>query len=407
VFISFAPLVIAFAAITPQGNNTPQEKNVKMAEEKKADCSPEGIAHKLARPNILALAPYRCARDDYSSGILLDANENPIGPTALPTQSTTNSLSLERYPDPYQITLKHKYLQFRNASTQLTPDNVFVGVGSDEAIDLLMRIFCVPGVDNIVITPPTYGMYKVSAAVNDVEVIKVDLTPDFDVRVNETLAATNANTKLLFICSPGNPTARAIPHSTIIALATSPLYNGYIVVDEAYIDFSPVASTISLLSSYPNIIVLQTLSKAFGLAGIRCGFALSHPDVIQLMNNVKAPYNMNSLTTEVAINALGNVEDVLKVNVQTLLEQREVVMKELEKLDFVTKVYPSDANFVLFRLERFAQEVYKVMADGGVVTRYRGNEVHCHECIRVSIGQEHENQEFLKRLVDTYQKLSS
>uniref|UniRef100_A0A7S4VKP6 histidinol-phosphate transaminase n=1 Tax=Ditylum brightwellii TaxID=49249 RepID=A0A7S4VKP6_9STRA len=225
--------------------------------------------------------------------------------------------------------------------------------------------------------------------------------------LQKTLAATNANTKLLFICSPGNPTARAIPHSTIIALATSPLYNGYIVVDEAYIDFSPVASTISLLSSYPNIIVLQTLSKAFGLAGIRCGFALSHPDVIQLMNNVKAPYNMNSLTTEVAINALGNVEDVLKVNVQTLLEQREVVMKELEKLDFVTKVYPSDANFVLFRLERFAQEVYKVMADGGVVTRYRGNEVHCHECIRVSIGQEHENQEFLKRLVDTYQKLSS
>eukprot|EP00565_Helicotheca_tamesis_P009184 CAMPEP_0185729932 /NCGR_PEP_ID=MMETSP1171-20130828/7761_1 /TAXON_ID=374046 /ORGANISM="Helicotheca tamensis, Strain CCMP826" /LENGTH=383 /DNA_ID=CAMNT_0028398875 /DNA_START=175 /DNA_END=1326 /DNA_ORIENTATION=- len=379
------------------------------SEEKKADCSPPsppGIAHTLARPNILALHPYRCARDDYSTGILLDANENPIGPTALPTQSTSNTLTLERYPCPYQIPLKTKYLSYRDVSGTLGAQNVFVGVGSDEAIDLLMRIFCRPGVDNVVVTPPTYGMYKVSAAVNDVEVVKVDLTEGFDVRVEETLAATNSNTKLLFICSPGNPTAKAIPLSTIITLASSPTYKGYIVVDEAYIDFSPVPSAISLLSTYPNIIVLQTLSKAFGLAGIRCGFALGCPDVIQLMNNVKAPYNVNSLTSEVAMNALDRVEDVLKKNVECILEQRGVVMEALGRMEFVVKVFESDANFVLFRLKSHAKEVYKVMADQGVVTRYRGTEVHCDECIRVSIGTEEENKAFLKLLVETYNTLT-
>ena len=216
-----------------------------------------GIAASLARPNILALHPYRCARDDYDQGILLDANENAIGPTSLPTNSLNpynNHLVLERYPCPYQIPLKEAYASYRGHG--LKPENIFVGVGSDEAIDLLMRIFCTPGVDNILTTPPTYGMYKVSANVNDVKILEVPLTPDFELRVPEMLEAANDNTKLLFVCSPGNPTCKAIPISDIITLAESTSYKGLIIVDEAYVDFSTIQSAVSLIQSHPNIVVL-------------------------------------------------------------------------------------------------------------------------------------------------------
>jgi histidinol-phosphate aminotransferase len=374
-------------------------------EEKKQEAI-SGIAHRLARPNILELHPYRCARDDYSSGILLDANENALGPTSPPTNSLDpydNHNVLERYPDPYQIALKEKYAQYRGHG--LKPENIFVGVGSDEAIDLLMRIFCRPGQDTILITPPTYGMYKVCAKVNDVQVINCPLTPDFDLRINEMLDAATADTKLMFVCSPGNPTSKAIPLEDVEKLASSSRYDGIIVVDEAYVDFSPKGSAVSLVSKYPNIVVLQTLSKAFGLAGIRCGFAIGAPDVIQLMNNVKAPYNVNSLTSEVAINAMANIA-TLEKNVATLLEQREVVANALSSLEFVTTVYPSDANFILFRVDKNAKEIYKSMADGGVVTRYRGTEMHCDECIRVTVGTEEENKTFLERLAKTYSDLA-
>ena len=219
------------------------------------------------------------------------------------------------------------------------------------------------------------------------------------------LEATTDDTKLLFVCSPGNPTSKAIPLEDVETLAKSSRYEGIIVVDEAYVDFSDKGSAISLVEKYPNIVVLQTLSKAFGLAGIRCGFAIGSPDVIQLMNNVKAPYNVNSLTSEVAMNALDNVA-VLEKNVGILLEQREVVASALTNLDFVTKVYPSDANFILFRVKKNAKEIYKAMADGGVVTRYRGTEMHCNECIRVTIGTEEENKVFLERLAKTYNELA-
>lgn len=218
------------------------------------------------------------------------------------------------------------------------------------------------------------------------------------------LDATTANTKLLFVCSPGNPTSKAIPLADIERLVSSPRYDGIVVVDEAYVDFSSKGSALSLVSRYPNIVVLQTFSKAFGLAGIRCGFAIGAPDVIQLMNNVKAPYNVSSLTSEVAVNALDNVPR-LERNIKTLLQQREVVANALQKLDFCLKVYPSDANFILFRVKKNAKEIYKAMADGGLVTRYRGSELHCEECIRVTIGSPEENQEFLTRLADTYKLL--
>jgi len=380
------------------------EFGIRMAEVNKSE-NGVGIAAKLARPNILELQPYRCARDDYSEGVLLDANENALGPTSVPSNSLDpydNHLVLERYPDPYQITLKEKYATYRGNG--LTHANIFCGVGSDEAIDLLMRIFCQPGVDNILITPPSYGMYKVSAKVNDVEVIACPLSKTFDLRVPETLDTANSRTKLLFICSPGNPTCKAIPLAEIERVATSSQYEGIVVVDEAYVDFSDKGSAVSLIRKYPNIVVLQTLSKAFGLAGIRCGFAIGATDVIQLMNNVKAPYNVNSLTSEVAINALNSI-DTLVQNVSILLKQRVVVAERLNSLEFVTQVFPSDSNFLLFRLREKAKEIYKSMANIGVVVRYRGNEMHCVECLRVTIGTAEENQKFLELLVETHKQV--
>lgn len=224
------------------------------------------------------------------------------------------------------------------------------------------------------------------------------------------------NVKLIFLCSPGNPTAKAIPLPDIERIVSSAeAQNAIVVVDEAYIDFAcPVAdySAVKLIAKYPNVVVLQTLSKAFGLAAIRCGFCLGPPDIIQLLNNVKAPYNINALTSRLAISALDEIldqkhsENILSKNIASILQQRDVVMQALKKLDFVQKVYPSDANFVLFSIAQNAQAVYKNMADDGVVIRYRGNEMHCAECLRVTIGTPEENQAFLQKLVDTYQSLS-
>jgi len=219
------------------------------------------------------------------------------------------------------------------------------------------------------------------------------------------LEAVTDKVKLMFVCSPGNPTCKAIPLSDIKKLAESS-YKGIIVVDEAYVDFSTESSATSLMESYPNIVVLQTLSKAFGLAGIRCGFAIGPEDVIQLMNNVKAPYNVNKLTSEVAVNAMKNIE-TLEKNIKTLLDQRKVVADALDKLDFVVKVYPSDSNFLLVRLKQLSKEIYKTMADAGIVVRYRGSELHCEECLRITIGTEEENKACLAMLEKTYNELSA
>jgi histidinol-phosphate aminotransferase len=384
-----------------------------MSEEKKESPTTTGKAAKLARPNVLTLVPYRCARDDYDSGVLLDANENAFGPTSLPSNSLNpydNGMELERYPCPYQLQLKQLLCDYRNKKVVgsyggIRPEHVFCGVGSDEAIDILIRIFCTPGHtanngggDAIMITPPTYGMYNVCANVNDVKIQSVPLTPDMDLRIPEVcclslflalccvlwellahsiitsalplLTATNEKqmseaitpeTKLIFICSPGNPTAKSIPLSDIRILASCPSYHGLIIVDEAYVDFSSEPSATSLVTEFDNIVVLQTLSKAFGLAGIRCGFAIGPPDIIQLMNNVKAPYNVNKLTSDAAMNALKNT-DQLEKNVREIIEQRGLVVKELESLEFVLKVYHSDANFLLFRVKQKANELYKIVS---------------------------------------------
>jgi len=400
-FLCCIPNHKQFELMTTQPQSLPPSSS---PPRKKTRKDSNGVAASLARPNILALQPYRCARDDYSDGILLDANENAIGPTALPTKSSDhNHLALERYPCPYQLELKGSYAKYRGHG--MKPDNIFVGVGSDEAIDLLMRIFCKPGEDCILTTPPTYGMYKVSANVNDVEIIEVPLNESFDLRIPEMLEAATANTKLMFICSPGNPSCKAIPLSDVCKIAESS-YDGIIVVDEAYVDFSSETSAISLIQSYPHIVVLQTLSKAFGLAGIRCGFAIGREDVIQLMNNVKAPYNVNKLTSEVAVNALQNIA-TLEKNIKTLLGQRQIVAKALNELHFVTKVYPSDSNFLLARLKNKSKEVYTSMANNGIVVRYRGTEVHCDECLRFTIGKPEENIACIELLKKTYEMVNS
>jgi len=328
------------------------------------------IGPRLARSNINSLQPYRCARDDYSSGILLDANENSLGP---PLSSNPNAL--ERYPDPAQIELKRLWGSLRGVST----DKIFVGNGSDEAIDLIIRCFCSPEKDAILITPPTYGMYKVCAVTNDVRIISAPLHPDFTLDVPSVLKC-RSYVKIIFICSPGNPTARSIPNDQISKVARN-APGAIVVVDEAYVDFSSDNSAVELLEKHDNIVVMQTMSKvsnkmleprfemleprfavwrlgqgvqgffsdiifftrlqAFGLAGIRCGFAIGHPSVIQIMNNVKAPYNVNKLTSATACSALGRkAVDKFKANVKEILKEREYVTRELLKLDkIVDKVF--------------------------------------------------------------------
>lgn len=339
---------------------------------------------RLVRPNIRMLTPYRCARDDYDQGILLDANENAIG--SVPADPR----ELNRYPDPHQNAFRAKFAAFRGVDSA----QIFCGVGSDEAIDLLIRIFCRPGVDNILITPPTYGMYKVSAAVNDVAVKNVPLTTDFQLNVDQTLAACDANTRLLFVCSPNNPTGNDLRRDDIHRLLLE--FQGIVVVDEAYIDFSDLPSMAAELSIYPNLVVLQTMSKSFGLAGIRLGIALASVELINYMLRVKAPYNINKLTTEVALKALDAVTE-MRSHVAVLNQERKRVAAALATIPGVGRIHPSDANFLLAEVE-YAQSVYKTMADAGVVVRFRGDQIHCDSTLRFTIGTPVENDRMLALL---------
>jgi histidinol-phosphate aminotransferase len=265
--------------------------------------------------------------------------------------------------------LKEKIAKFRGFSIQ--KEQIFLGVGSDEAIDLLFRIFCNPVIDNVIVTPPTYGMYKVCAKVNDVSVKSAPLTSSFDLDIEGTLSLIDNNTKLIFICSPGNPSCKVIPNSEVEKVLTK-FKTGIVVVDEAYIDFSSSVSACALLSKYPNVVVLQTLSKAFGLAGIRLGMLIGKQDVVQLFNNVKAPYNINKLTAEVA-NAVFDDPVALQsytTNVSILMQERDFLLQEMKKIKVIKKIHHTDANFILFVVEK-AQQIYKTMADRGVVCRYR------------------------------------
>ncbi|CBJ30455.1 Histidinol-phosphate transaminase [Ectocarpus siliculosus] len=356
----------------------------------------------LVRSNIQDLTPYRCARDDYSEGVLLDANENSYGPSLVAGQGTVDleGLDLNRYPDPQQLEVKALLAEMRG----VRPEQIFVGVGSDEAIDLLIRIFCTPGEDSIIVTPPSYGMYKVCAKVNDVQTQQVPLTPDYDVVVSEVLRAATPSSKLLFLCSPGNPTGKSIPASVVRDIVGGG-FDGIVVVDEAYVDFSGKDSACSLIDELDTVVVLQTLSKAFGLAAIRMGFAYANEHIIQYMNNVKAPYNVNRLTQEVAVRALKD-RSLYEDRVTTILDERIRLQEALRRYSFVKEVKESDANFFLVQVDH-AQEIYKRMANNGVVVRFRGNELHCKDCLRVTVGTAAENNRLLELLEKTVAAISA
>ncbi|MEX0723345.1 MAG: histidinol-phosphate transaminase [Gracilimonas sp.] len=338
----------------------------------------------LVRENILNLKPYRSARDDFDSGILLDANENSFG------APFADDLELNRYPMPYQEELRDKIAAFRGVEK----GNVFVGVGSDEAIDLILRIFCRPEKDRIIINPPTYGMYKVSANINDITVDEVLLTESFQLQPEKILKTVKPETKVIFICSPNNPTANSMDINDIVKVLEG--FDGIVVVDEAYIDFSRQGSLTSNIRDFKNLVVLQTMSKSFGLAGIRLGIALADPLVISYMMKVKAPYNVNKLTSTKATKAFMSLDHITK-NIQAILEERERVVAKLVTFSQVERVYPTDANFVMFKLSD-AQSIYKKLAEEGVIIRYRGNEPHCENCLRLTIGTSTENDRFFSAL---------
>ncbi|QSZ33621.1 hypothetical protein DSL72_005189 [Monilinia vaccinii-corymbosi] len=377
-----------------------------------------------ARPNILALEPYRCARDDYKDNghnILLDANENAFGP-ALPDSTTSNKeflnfLGLNRYPDPHQLPLKSLWCKLRNThhhtERPLDPLNLFLGVGSDEAIDALLRCFCTPSVDSILVCPPTYGMYSVSAQVNDVALVKVPLlpAPEFGLDVPAILATLSRPQpkpiKLIYICSPGNPTGSLIPKEQIEQILLHKTWNGLVVVDEAYIDFSPEGSSLAeWVNEWPNLVVLQTLSKAFGLAGIRLGAAFASVEVAALLNNLKAPYNISSPTEALASQALqkGGLSIMRKYK-ESIVGQRERLLKELPKVNGVGRFRGGVAsNFLLVEIlnqerkpdNEVARKVYESLAESrGVVVRFRGKEHGCVGCVRITVGKEDEVTRFL------------
>lgn len=332
----------------------------------------------LTRPNIWALKPYSCARDEFKgfkADVFLDANENPY------------NNGVNRYPDPLQEELKQTISPMKGVPVE----NIFLGNGSDEAIDLPFRIFCRPGVDNVVAIDPTYGMYEVCAETNDVEYRKVPLTADYDMDVDALLAATDENTKIIFICSPNNPTANAFSREKIERVLTE--FPGIVIVDEAYSEFSSVRPLRCDIAKHPNIIVLNTFSKAWGCAGIRLGMAFASVDIIGLFNKVKYPYNVNVLTQQKAREVLGNVT-LLQRHISMILEERSTLMKAFATLPVCKKVYPSDANFFL-ALVNDADSIYRYLVKKGIIVRNRNRVSLCGNCLRVTIGTKDENTKLL------------
>ena len=338
----------------------------------------------LLRPHLRQLQPYTSARDEYSGseGVFLDANENPFG--------SSTSQDFNRYPDPYQTALKQEIAKIKGAN----PAQIFLGNGSDEAIDLLFRAFCNPGQDNVILLPPTYGMYGVSAAINGVEVRNVPLTPDFQLQPEKILSAVNAHSKILFLCSPNNPSGNAVKREDILFLLEN--FPGIVVVDEAYIDFSEGASLLTVLDQHPNLLVMQTLSKAWGLASLRLGMAFASPELIRVLNQIKPPYNISGLTQETVLSALQNKGEVDEF-IQLILEERKFLQKELERLPYILRVHNSDANFLLVQFEH-PNQVYEDLVKEKIIVRNRSSVLHCAGCLRITVGTREESIALLQAL---------
>ena len=335
---------------------------------------------KLLRGNIRELQPYSCARDEFKgeASVYLDANENPY------------NAPFNRYPDPLQLEVKEQISNIKN----IPVDNIFLGNGSDEPIDLLFRAFCEPRIDNVVAIEPTYGMYKVCSSINDVEYRKVLLDDNFQFSADKLLSATNVYTKLVWLCSPNNPTGNSLNRQEIVKLLNA--FDGIVVLDEAYIDFASASSFSEYLSQYPNLVILQTFSKAWGSAAIRLGMAYASTEIIAVLNKIKYPYNINLLTQKQALKMIQQVEQVKKW-VDTLLAERTLLVNALQKLAIVEHLYPTDANFVLVRVTD-ANSIYQYLVNKSIIIRNRNTVSLCLGCLRITVGTPQENLILLQEL---------
>jgi histidinol-phosphate aminotransferase len=341
--------------------------------------------NQLVRPNILKMKPYSSARDEFkgAASVFLDANENPFP-----------NNGLNRYPDPVATAVREELAKQKD----MPKENIFLGNGSDEVIDVLIRVFCEPRIDNIITLPPTYGMYEVSANTADVEVRKIVLTPDFQPNVADILRGADEHSKILFLCSPNNPTGNSFKKELILELLAK--FNGIIAIDEAYIDFSDQPSCKRWLTYFPNLVIMQTFSKAWGLAAIRLGMAFASTEIIGLMNKVKPPYNVNELTQRMALTALKNAEKT-KATIVEILSEREKLATILRGLEFVKEVYPTDANFLLIKVLQ-PNELYNWLAMNGVVVRNRNNVVLCEGCLRITVGTAEENVALVRAMKEAH-----
>jgi len=338
----------------------------------------------LVRDNIKKMTAYSSARHEFSgnASIFLDANENSFGS---PLQENFN-----RYPDPLQIKVKEKLSTIKGVPSQ----NIFLGNGSDEAIDLLFRIFCEPGRDNVIILPPTYGMYEVCAEMNNVSVKKINLTKEYQLNIGAIEEAVDPFTKIIFICSPNNPTGNSINRNDIEIILNN--FNGLVIIDEAYINYAKQKSFIAELIDYPNLVMMQTLSKAWGLAGLRIGMAFASQAIIDLMNKVKYPYNINTATQLLTLDALDNITWVNNHISLTVLE-REKLKNNLLTLTYTEFVYPSDSNFLLVKMNN-AKFIYDSLSAEGIIVRDRSKVILCDNCLRITIGTESENLALIEAL---------
>ncbi len=338
----------------------------------------------LLRENIKKLVPYSSARDEFKgeARIFLDANENSYGS---PLTKWYN-----RYPDPLQLKLKEKLSSIKGVPV----DNTFIGNGSDECIDVLQRAFCEPGVDNIIICPPTYGMYEVSANINNIAIKKVPLTPNFNLDLSAIESAVDDNTKMIFLCSPNNPTGNSLDREDIEIILNN--YFGLVVIDEAYINFSRFRSFTQELKDYPNLVVMQTLSKAWGLAALRVGMTFASEEIIGIMNKIKPPYNINQASQELALQALDEVDQVNSM-IKDIVQQRDALHTILLTLPVVQKIYQSDANFLLVKVIN-AKEIYDYLLAQGIVVRDRSRVTFCEDCLRITIGTPYENETLVESL---------
>ena len=340
----------------------------------------------ILRENIKNLVPYSSARDEYQgeASVFLDANENSFGS---PLEQQFN-----RYPDPLQYQVKKRLSEIKGVPVR----NIFLGNGSDEAIDILFRSFCNPGIDNVILVPPTYGMYQVSANINDVEAHKVPLTEEFQLNLEGVAEAIDQHTKLIFICSPNNPTGNSIDRADVETLLAN--FSGIVVVDEAYINFSRQKTFIQELTEYANLVVLQTLSKAWGLAGLRIGMAFASEEIIEVMNKVKPPYNVNEASQQLALQALANIDQVNSWIKETLI-QRDRLVLGLKDFGFVVDIYPSDANFILVKTTD-PKGIYNFLVQKGIIVRDRSKVELCEGCLRITVGTPDENNILLQTLQD-------